>query len=460
MPRLFSLLQPCLAALSLSLTLSLTLSLMLGCSDYNLAESKDPAVGGDTGGGTPDLQADPGAIVGEGVCGETTETVTLWNAGDGPLDILGLSASTGWAISGLSVPVTLQPADAVALDVTGSGTGSLTVESTDPDEAVLTIPLETTPDAAPSLTVVAPSHGDILDPGAVALEAVVSDAEDPNQDIMVRWESDVGGEFAAGTADTAGAMSDTWAAGRIEGDHAVTVTASDTCGNTAVVEIGVCQQAGYTADELDISSWQFEGSAVWDSAEERLQLTPAAQDQIGSAFATSSTVSAANVQITFLFFIGNGTGADGISLTALDSARATSFLGGTGCGLGYGGDAPCTSGPALPGWSIEVDTYYNDDADPTPEDHVAFTFDGDVDGPQVWAVLPEMEDSGWHEMVVDVTAPHVRVDIDGVTYIDDDLSGGNFVFDAYVGFTAGTGGETNEHIIDSLTVTEFVCAEE
>jgi hypothetical protein len=448
---------PVLATLSLSIAMG---AWATGCSDYNLAEGKDPSAGDDTGGGTPDLQADPGAILGEGACGEATETVTLWNAGDGPLDILGLSASSGWTVSGLSVPVTLQPDDTADLSVTGSGSGSLTVESTDPDEAVLTIPLETTPDEAPSLNVIAPSHGDILDPGDLALEASVSDVEDASEDVTVQWVSDVDGEFAAGLADASGTMSDTWAAGRTEGDHAVTVTATDSCGNTATVDIGVCQQAGYSADELDISSWQFEGSAAWDSVEERLQLTPDAPNQVGSAFATSSTVGADNVQITFLFFIGNGTGADGISLTALDSARMTSFLGGTGCGLGYGGDAPCTSGPALPGWSIEVDTYYNADADPTPEDHVAFTFDGDVDAPQAWAVLPEMEDSGWHEMVVDVTAPHVRVDIDGITYIDDDLTGGSFAFDAYVGFTAGTGGETNEHIIDSLTVTEFVCSDE
>ena len=48
-----------------------------------------------------------------------------------------------------------------------------------------------------------------------------------------------------------------------------------------------------------------------------------------------------------------------MGLTALDIDRMTTYLGGTGCGIGYGGDATCTSGPALPGWSIEVDTYYN-----------------------------------------------------------------------------------------------------
>ena len=103
-----------------------------------------------------------------------------------------------------------------------------------------------------------------------------------------------------------------------------------------------------------------------------------------------------------------------------------------------------------------MDTYYNEGQDPTPDDHLMFTFDGDVDDPATWVALPEMEDTGWHEMVVDVSAPHVTVQIDGVTYLDTDLSG-NFSFPAYVGFTAGTGGLTNRHLIDSLQVTEYIC---
>jgi hypothetical protein len=37
---------------------------------------------------------------------------------------------------------------------------------------------------------------------------------------------------------------------------------------------------------------------------------------------------------------------------------------------------------------------------------------------------------------------------------------GNLNFPAYVGFTAATGSLTNYHLIDSLTVTEEVCATE
>ena len=148
----------------------------------------------------------------------------------------------------------------------------------------------------------------------------------------------------------------------------------------------------------------------------------------------------------------------GISLTALDVNRMTTFLGGAGCGIGYGDDPACTSGPGLPGWSIEVDTWFNDGQDPTPEDHLMFTFDGDIDDGEVWMTLPEMEDNGWHTMEVTVVAPRVKVSIDGFTYIDQDIPG-YYAFPAYVGFTAGTGGSTNTHLIDSLVVEQLVCDE-
>jgi hypothetical protein len=87
-----------------------------------------------------------------------------------------------------------------------------------------------------------------------------------------------------------------------------------------------------------------------------------------------------------------------------------------------------------------------------------FTFDGDVDDPAFWAELPEMEDTGWHAMRVVVGAPNVLIEIDGVAYLDSGLPG-HFDFPAVVGFTAGTGGATNKHLIDSLVVTELTCPE-
>lgn len=211
-----------------------------------------------------------------------------------------------------------------------------------------------------------------------------------------------------------------------------------------------------TYDALDIGAWHYEGVAAYDEVETLLVLTDDTQDVVGTAFDTRTRVSGAEVDIAFNVFVGGGSGADGLSLTLLDADRATSFVGGSGCGIGYGGDAACTSGPPLPGWSLEIDTYHNGEADPTEQDHLAFTFDGDVDGYRAWSALPEMEDTGWHLVEVHVDAPRLQVSVDGTSYIDQDIAG-TWDFDAYVGFTAGTGSLTNRHLVDSLQVTDYAC---
>ena len=61
-------------------------------------------------------------------------------------------------------------------------------------------------------------------------------------------------------------------------------------------------------------------------------------------------------------------------------------------------------------------------------------------------------------MTVTVLGRRVTVAIDGVAYIDQNLSGFT-PFPAYVGFTAATGSVTNYHLIDALTVTRYVCEE-
>ena len=62
-------------------------------------------------------------------------------------------------------------------------------------------------------------------------------------------------------------------------------------------------------------------------------------------------------------------------------------------------------------------------------------------------------------MDVVVDAPRVTVTIDGVIYIDQDISG-VYAFPAYVGFTAATGALHHRHLIDSLEVVELLCPED
>jgi hypothetical protein len=431
--------------------------LSVACSDYEIAgkPDEDPL-------GVPDVRAVPGAVDAGPVCGAVGATVTIENVGTAPLTVesAGIDGS-GWAIVSAALPSVLDPGMSLDIGLDGSaGEAVLTVLTDDPDTPLLDIPLFASADQPPSIRFVDPVDGVVL-PDDLSVNVVVAaedDVDDP-ESILVEIDSDQAGPIGFAMADGDGIATIPWPAPRTPtGTHQLTAATTDSCGATATAVIDVCQQGTIDVESLALDTWHFEGVATWDLLNGWLQLTHVATDVVGTAFNTGLVVSGDQVEIAFAFRIGGGTGADGISLTALDTTRQTTFLGGTGCGIGYGGDAPCTAGPALPGWSIEVDTWYNADADPTEADHLSFHFDGDVDDPAVWVALPEMEDTGWHDMVVSVTSPRVRVEIDGVVYVDQDL-GGHFAFPAWVGFTAGTGGATNEHLIDALTVTELRCEE-
>jgi hypothetical protein len=425
---------------------------LLACSDHKLINSEEL-------GYQPDLLVDPEEIIVSG-CGVSEQVVTIANIGEATLEISDiLIEGSGWTIEeggdtdilvvGESQQIVLTAAD---------GTANLRIDSDDPDSPQTRVFLDGDLDDAPELTITSPSPGEVLPVGTpFTLSALVEDDFDAPTDLSLAWTSSVDGLIGAAAADPSGLSEVAWAFdGRTSGDQTLTVTTTDSCGNTGEASVSICQQGGYSSDQLSISSWHFEGATSWDDENDWLELTPVVEWQVGSAFATDEIVSGAEVEIAFNFYIGDGTGADGFSLTALDTERMTSFLGGDGCGMGYGGNATCSQDGQLPGWSIEIDTWYNAGQDPTEEDHVMFTFDGDLTNYATWAVIPEMEDTGWHLMEVVVQAPFVTISIDGVALIDEELEG-YFDFPAYVGFTASTGGSTNHHLIDSLAVTDYAC---
>jgi hypothetical protein len=430
--------------------------LLVGCSDYGLNTEKTPVADG-----RPEIVADPEALALSGLCEAARRDVLLQNVGEGTLRIETIEVSgSGWSLTSTpSLPLSLAPGESTLVGLEGlDGEGELVVLSNDEAESRLVIPLRASANEAPTATISAPYADEVLPEGVdYTLSGTASDAEDDAQDLLAEWSASLDGVLATGAPAKDGSTAYDWAAAtRQSGPQSVSLTVTDSCGVSATASVGLCQDGANSYDALSLSSWHYEGSAAWDGSAANLLLTPATQNQVGSAFETSSPVNADNVDIDFYVYVGGGSGADGLSLTALDVSRATGFLGGTGCGIGYGGSADCTAGPALPGWSLEIDTYYNGGVDPTADDHLAFTFDGDVDAYQAWATLPEMEDTGWHYVEVSVVAPRVQVAVDGTVYIDQAIPG-FYSFSAYVGFTAGTGGETNEHRIDELTITDYSC---
>lgn len=432
------------------------LLLFLACSDYSLHQKleAEPAPAPeieDIVQEEPYIVVDPMSVSLSEICGDAeTADLTIFNAGEGDLVIDDIEVQAlGWSIEEPLYPLVLATGETYSLEATGErGSGLLSIHSNDPQTPALWVELHATKDMPPSLQIQNPQDGMIVPVEGASFVAHVSESEDDLSQMVVSWFSDIDGLLGMTTIDEHG-QSVLEGVLPSYGAQEITAMVFDSCGNEGLDAIGVCQQFGYETENLDISTWNFEGSAQWDGNLGVVELTNTSTYIAGTAFSTASVVNAEQVEIEFMFYVSGGSGADGFSLTALDVDRMTGFVGSSGGGIGYAG---------MPGWSIEVDTYHNHN-DPTSVDHVAFAFDGAVGNPVIWAPLPEMEDGLWHTMRVEVNAPHVLVDIDGVVYLDQSITG-NLNFPAYIGFTAATGSLTNYHRIDALTVTEQVCAEE
>ena len=434
----------------------LTLISSFACSDYNLQPQKQPGPVPEpespvVESGEPYLVVDPSSVTVDAFCeGEIHyQDITVLNTGDGDLFLEDISLTgTGWSLLPVNLPLVIPPGEMsiITLQI-GAGEGLLTIQSNNPTDPNIWVELFATIDGPPQVSIQDPLEATIIPIGGMDLLATVDEDSDDLSTLTVEWSSNVDGFLGTSPVDQNGQSVFPFLP-TSHGQHEISASIFDSCGNEGYDAVGICQQYGYETENLDISTWHFEGSANWDSNINVVELTKPLVNSAGTAFSTATIVNAENVEIEFQFFVSGGSGADGFSLTALDVDRMSGFVGSTGGGIGYGG---------LPGWSIEVDTYYNGH-DPTSQDHIAFSFDGDVTNPVVWAALPEMEDGQWHTMKVQVAAPHILAQIDGITYIDATLSG-NLNFNSYIGFTAGTGSLTNFHLIDSLTVTEQVCEE-
>jgi hypothetical protein len=428
--------------------------LLIACSETGLSISEEPDVPDEPVPPEPaDVAVTPGAVDLGVVCGGEQAEVTVANVGGSPLTVLGLEiGGAGWSATLPQLPAILEPAASLAVPLrAGDGEGTLRVVTDDPETPTIDVPLSARQNTPPTLAVTPPDGSWILAPGGTSpLVAAVVDPDQPAAELTTSWTSSVDGPLGDVQVGDDGTAVYGWVAeARTVGPHDLTVEVVDACDARATLTVPLCQNQGYIADELDLRSWNFEGSARWDTTRDVVSLTPASLSQAGTAFQTSSTIDASNVDIRFRFYMGGGTGADGLSLTVLDAARMTSFVGELGGGIGYAG---------LPGFSVEVDTYFNGGVDPTSAHHVSLHLDGNQGRVIAWAALPKMDDARWHDMRVTVDGDRVVVEIDGTVHLDTvvaDLA----PFEGYIGFTGATGALTNEHLIDALRVERFVCDE-
>ena len=179
---------------------------------------------------------------------------------------------------------------------------------------------------------------------------------------------------------------------------------------------------------------QLNGSAALNGSNQ-LVLTPASGGT-GSAFATApiATSSIQSFTATFNYFIGGGSGADGLAFVVQGAGPGA--LGGGGGGIGYSG-LPNSVGALFRTYIYNV---------------VQAGTNGAFNGNSAATTT-----RGTHDVTVTYTAGTntLSVNFDGLLDIAQNNVNLSAIVgpQAYFGFTAATGGATDEHRINSYTLS-------
>jgi len=182
-----------------------------------------------------------------------------------------------------------------------------------------------------------------------------------------------------------------------------------------------------------------------------LRLTEAIGSQTGSAFeATPLPVDGdTDFHAWFQFAIYDGSGADGFTFAIQNDTNGPAAIGGGGGGLGYLGISPSIA--------VEFDTFDNGSKG---ENAIGIDLDGSVGSIASVQVTPDMEEVRPLFAWVDYDS---QTDLLEVYFSDVNTQPGAPVVSAtvdlaavggqaYVGFTAATGGATNVHDIEDFVL--------
>lgn len=303
--------------------------------------------------------------------------------------------------------------------------------------------------------------------GAISFVGRAEDDDYGAETLSAQWASSRDGvlfEAPVGAGGEAVWVTDTLS----EGWHTVSLTVTNPSGYTAVAElaVGVCtwDWPGATfGTDLQSDAWRVFGDAYWDPGG-WLEMTGNAQNRKGAIFNVANRVGGGDVAIAFRLWTGGGTGADGFAMSVLgardvvhlETVVAASAAGG-GLGYGYGGGYGDLE---VPGFHIEVDTWENRIVpngdpfdDPTPENHLAVTLNGDPGNHVLWSPIANIEDQAWHDVTVEIVGFDVRVSLDGEEKVQGTLNGFRFK-GGFIGFSGTTGYYTNHHRFDDLRVMQ------
>ncbi len=375
--------------------------------------------------------------------GTAAETVTSAAAPAGPFSASGLPADGTSIAPGASVTITVTykpPAatgDSGSLSVTGSHGGT-----------VATVSLGGTGTTGQGTLSVAPASVSF---GPVALGQQGSATENitntGNLPMMISGftaptvpfgtPAPVPSGITLGAGDTA-MLPVTFtpqSLGTVTGRYTLTASDGRNPAQTLTVPVsgtGTAPSAG-TAITSPGGGWTVNGSAAMVGT--TLRLTPAVADKSGSAV-HYQPLPANGLHATFTARMSGGSGADGMTFSLLDAAKATTTSSGKGGGrLGFGG---------LPGVAVALATY--------PSQSVGIVTGQNASG-LVYAAktssLPNLR-SGSHVIGVTVTGSRIAVTVDGKPAVSALAPVPPSVLAA---FTAGTGGLSDDHDVSSVKIS-------
>lgn len=185
--------------------------------------------------------------------------------------------------------------------------------------------------------------------------------------------------------------------------------------------------------------WSYNGSAAMSGS--GTALTQAVKSQTGSVVYPTPVLTN-GLQAQFNVQIGGGTGADGMTFSLLDPARATSSaLGGGGSGLGYS---------TLPGIAVTLDT---DKSTGYPSDNFVGIATGATNGLlnfQATARAIGQLRTGTHTLGIDVSGGVLAVWLDGQEVLAHAES---LPPTSLLAFTGATGGLTDLHAMRDAAIS-------
>lgn len=383
---------------------------LLACIDYEVVPP--PPVP------DPGLELRPGDVE-VGACPDAPVTVDLLSVGRTALTVEALElVGSGWTLDPVDLPLRIEPGELATLTARGVGSAELHVTSDAADAPAVTA-LTVVGNEAPASLMVAP-----VDETSVAMDAdlevvaFVGDDDDAMAELAVTFTSDLTGTLAVVTPDDAGRVSYTWpAAARPPGPQTVMVTAADACGAIGEARAWFCQDGPYVMQPILEEAWHYEGNAI--IAGEVLTLSVDAASDAATALALGTVFDGDDVELSFEVQLAPD--GQGLSVILLDADRREGYVGGDGCGLGVGGGVDCTSGPALPGWALALDTHA-DDGDCLDTPHLAFTQNGDFSAPGPCVATPGIDDGAWHSLRLRIADGSLRVELDGVEVLHDPVA--------------------------------------